>query len=260
MCEVQGTVEFSVELHKFYNVDLFQRGYYQIRVTLKVSSRIPHRLSASIVGQTESSSLHSASVHESSLHSRVFQILYRNEEVFINDAVIFRAHLLLDSERVEDALSEVDFQLKVDLHFTDSEQQLRDVTGAPMISSRTLGLHFHPRRGLHHQVPVMFDYFHLSVISVTIHAALVALQQPLISFTRPGRGSWLGKGGPDAGQEQSIISLENLVFGAGYCKPTSSEGKRASRATGENTGFGVRSPAKPRVEFFRGITVLEKAI
>ncbi|XP_021563344.1 protein FAM135B-like, partial [Carlito syrichta] len=154
--------------------------YYQIRVTLKVSSRIPHRLSASIVGQTESSSLHSACVHESTAHSRVFQILYRNEEAPINDAVIFRAHLLLDGERVEDALSEVDFQLKMDLHFTDSEQQLRDVAGAPMISSRTLGLHFHPRNGLHHQVPVMFDYFHLSVISVTIHAALVALQQPLI--------------------------------------------------------------------------------
>ncbi|XP_026351157.2 protein FAM135B [Ursus arctos] len=224
MSEVQGTVEFSVELHKFYNVDLFQRGYYQIRMTLKVSSRIPHRLSASIVGQTDSSSLQSACAHENAMHSRVFQILYRNEEVPINDAVIFRAHLLLDGERVEEALSEVDFQLKVDLHFTDSEQQLRDVAGAPLISSRTLGLHFHPRRGLHHQVPVMFDYFHLSVISVTIHAALVALQQPLISFTRPGRGSWLGKGGPDTGPEQSSLSLENLVFGAGYCKPTSSEG------------------------------------
>uniref|UniRef100_A0ABI7WCM0 DUF676 domain-containing protein n=1 Tax=Felis catus TaxID=9685 RepID=A0ABI7WCM0_FELCA len=223
MSEVQGTVEFSVELHKFYNVDLFQRGYYQIRVTLKVSSRIPHRLSASVVGQTDGNSLHSACAHENAVHSRIFQILYRNEEVPINDAVIFRAHLLLDGERVEEALSEVDFQLKVDLHFTDSEQQLRDVAGAPLISSRTLGLHFHPRRGLHHQVPVMFDYFHLSVISVTIHAALVALQQPLISFTRPGRGSWLGKGGPDAGPEQSSLSLENLVFGAGYCKPTSSE-------------------------------------
>ncbi|XP_067568927.1 protein FAM135B [Pseudorca crassidens] len=224
MSEVQGTVEFSVELHTFYNVDLFQRGYYQIRVTLKVSSRIPHRLSASILGQTDSGSLHSACVHESTVHSRVFQILYRNEEVPINDAVIFRAHLLLDGERVEEALSEVDFQLKVDLHFTDSEQQLRDMAGVPVISSRALGLHFHPRRGLHHQVPVMFDYFHLSVISVTIHAALVALQQPLISFTRPGRGSWLGKGGPDTGPEQSSLSLENLVFGAGYCKPTSSEG------------------------------------
>lgn len=27
MSEVQAMVEFSVELHKFYNVDLFQRGY-----------------------------------------------------------------------------------------------------------------------------------------------------------------------------------------------------------------------------------------
>ncbi|XP_040591506.1 protein FAM135B isoform X1 [Mesocricetus auratus] len=224
MSEVQGTVEFSVELHKFYNVDLFQRGYYQIRVTLKMSTRIPHRLSASIVGQSESSNLHSACVHETAVHSRVFQILYRNEEVPINDAMLFRAHFLLDGERIEDALSEVGFQLKVDLHFAESEQQLRDVTGTPVTSSRTLGLHFHPRRGLHHQVPVMFDYFHLSVISVTIHAALVALQQPLLSFTRPGRGSWLGKGGPDTGPEQPVISLENLVFGAGYCKPTSSEG------------------------------------
>lgn len=43
------------------------------------------------------------------------------------------------------------------------------------------------------------------------------------SFTRPGRGSWLGKGGPDTGPEQSSLSLENLVFGAGYCKPASSE-------------------------------------
>ncbi|OBS67852.1 hypothetical protein A6R68_03607, partial [Neotoma lepida] len=57
-----------------------------------------------------------------------------------------------------------------------------------MISSRTLGLHFHPQRGLHHQVPVMFDYFHLSVISVTIHAALVALQQPLIRMGKAAAG------------------------------------------------------------------------
>ncbi|XP_077023876.1 protein FAM135B isoform X2 [Tamandua tetradactyla] len=173
----------------------------------------------------ESTSLHSARVHDSTVHSRILQILYRNEEVPINDAVLFRAHLLLDGDRVEDALSEVDFQLRVDLHFADSEQQLRDAAaGAPMISSRTLGLHFHPRGGLHHQVPVMFDYFHLSVVSVTVHASLVALQQPLTSFTRPGRGSWLGKGGSEAGAEQSSISLENLVFGAGYCKPTASEG------------------------------------
>uniref|UniRef100_A0A8B9I643 Family with sequence similarity 135 member B n=2 Tax=Anser brachyrhynchus TaxID=132585 RepID=A0A8B9I643_9AVES len=224
MSEVQGTVEFSVELHKFHNVDLFQRGYYQIRAGLKIPSRIPHRLFATIAGQTGDSSLCSACVHENNVYSRIFQILYRNEEIILNESMNFRVHLLLDGERVEDALSEADFQLKLDLHFTDSEQQLRDVPAIPMISSRTLCLHFHPRRGLHHHVPVMFDYFHLSVISVTVHASLVALHQPLISFARPGKGSWLGKGNLDTGPDQSSMSLENLVFGAGYCKPTSSEG------------------------------------
>ncbi|XP_043825495.1 protein FAM135B isoform X2 [Dromiciops gliroides] len=224
MSEVQGTVEFSVQLHKFHNVDLFQRGHYQVRVTLKVPSRIPHRLSVKIGGQTEVSSLGSPSVHDNTVNSRIFQILYRNEEIIINEMMTFRVHLLLDGERVENALSEVDFQLKLDLHFTESEQQAKDLAGMPTISSRTLGLHFQPRRGLHHHIPVMFDYFHLSVISVTIHASLVALQQPLISFTRPGKGSWLGKGSPESGSEQSSMSLESLVFGAGYCKPSFSEG------------------------------------
>ncbi|XP_065525518.1 protein FAM135B [Lathamus discolor] len=224
MSEVQGTVEFSVELHKFHNVDLFQRGYYQIRAGLKIPSKLPHRLFATIARQTGDSSLCSACVHENTVYSRIFQILYRNEEIVLNESMNFRVHLLLDGERVEDALSEADFQLKLDLHFTDSEQQLRDVPAIPMISSRTLCLHFHPRRGLHHHVPVMFDYFHLSVISVTVHASLVALHQPLISFARPGKGSWLGKGNLEAGPDQSSMSLENLVFGAGYCKPTSSEG------------------------------------
>lgn len=58
--------------------------------------------------------------------------------------------------------------------------RLADIATVPLISSRTLSLHFHPRRGLHHHVPVMFDYFHLSVISVSIHASLVALHQPLL--------------------------------------------------------------------------------
>ncbi|NXF17604.1 F135B protein, partial [Rhodinocichla rosea] len=223
MSEVQGTVEFSVELHKFHNVDLFQRGYYQIRAGLKIPSRIPHRLFATIAGQTGDSSLCSTCVHENNVYSRIFQILYRNEEIILNETMNFRVHLLLDGERVEDALNEADFQLKLDLHFTDSDQQLRDVPAIPMISSRTLCLHFHPRRGLHHHVPVMFDYFHLSVVSVTVHASLVALHQPLISFARPGKGSWLGKGNLEAGPDQSSMSLENLVFGAGYCKPTSSE-------------------------------------
>ncbi|XP_066435011.1 protein FAM135B [Eleutherodactylus coqui] len=224
MSEVQGTLEFSVELHKFHNVDLFQRGYYHVRAALKISSRTPYKLTASLVGQTDDPGAHSPCVFDNVVYSQIFQILYRNEDIDINDVMIFKVHLFLDGERVEDALSEVDFQLKLDLHFTDSELQLKDISAVPLISSRTLGLHFHPRRGLHHHVPVMFDYFHLSVISVTVHASLIALHQPLTSFVRPVKSSWLGKSNQDPGMEPASVSLENLVFGAAYCKPASSEG------------------------------------
>ncbi|KAI3358334.1 hypothetical protein L3Q82_014776 [Scortum barcoo] len=224
MSEVQGTLEFSVELHKFHNVDLFQRGFYQVRAGLKVSPRVPHRLIATTQDNTGECSFSSAGVYDGTVFSRIFQILYRNEEITVNDCMIFKVHLLLDGERVEEALSEVDFQLKLDLHFTDNEQQLAEIVTVPLISSRTLSLHFHPRRGLHHHVPVMFDYFHLSVISVSIHASLVALHQPLISFARTGKGSWLGKGSPESASDPSDMSVENLVFGAGYCKPVISEG------------------------------------
>ncbi|KAL4629914.1 protein FAM135B isoform X1 [Arapaima gigas] len=223
MSEVQGTVEFSVELHKFHNVDLFQRGFYQVRSGLKVTPRVPHRLTATTGGHTSECSFTSAGVHDGTVYSRIFQIMYRNEEIVVNDSMIFKVHLLLDGERVEEALSEVDFQLKLDLHFTDNEQQLSELATVPLISSRTLGLHFHPRKGLHHHVPVMFDYFHLSVISVSIHASLVALHQPLISFARPGKGSWLGRGSPEAGTDPTAMSIENLLFGAGYCKPILTE-------------------------------------
>ncbi|KAM8841677.1 protein FAM135B isoform 2-T2 [Spinachia spinachia] len=223
MSEVQGTLEFSVELHKFHNVDLFQRGFYQVRAGVKVSPRVPHRVIVTSQDNT-GCSFGSAGVHDGTAFSRIFQILYRNEEITVNDWLIFKVHLLLDGERVEEALSEVDFQLKLDLHFTDNEQQLAEIATVPLISSRTLSLHFHPRRGLHHHVPVMFDYFHLSVISVSIHASLVALHQPLISFARTGKGSWLGRGSPESPSDPSAVSVENLVFGAGYCKPVASEG------------------------------------
>ncbi|XP_055489837.1 protein FAM135B-like [Leucoraja erinacea] len=227
MSEVQATVEFSVELHKFYNVDLFQRGYYQVRAALKVPPRIPHRLTATLTGPTGDSFTNPPFIHDNTVYSRIFQIMYRNEEIVVNSPSLFRVHLLLDGERVEEALNEVDFQLKLDLHFTDSEQQLSEIAGIPLISSRRLGLHFHPRRGLHHHVPVMFDYFHLSVISITVHASLVALHQPLISFPRLGKGSWLSKGGQEVEPDTSNVTLESLVLGPSYYKQLTVEGNTA---------------------------------
>lgn len=52
--------------------------------------------------------------------------------------------------------------------------------GILCVSTRTLQLHLSPTRGLHYHLPVLFDYFHLAAVTVTVHASLIAVHQPYI--------------------------------------------------------------------------------
>uniref|UniRef100_A0A3B3B693 Family with sequence similarity 135 member A n=1 Tax=Oryzias melastigma TaxID=30732 RepID=A0A3B3B693_ORYME len=225
MSEVQATVEFSVELHKFYNVDLFQRGFYQMRANLKVPPRFPHKVEASLLHPRDSDLAFPASVQDDVICSKTFQILYKNEEVVVNDVLLFKVTMLLDEKKVEESLNEMDFQLLLELYFTDGDYTPEDPSSLQNISSRTLHLHFSLERGIHQHINIMFDYFHLSVISVAIHASLVALHQPLISFPRPVKTTWLNRNAPAQSKDSVIPPLENVVFGSTYIKQVSPDGR-----------------------------------
>ncbi|KAM7408885.1 hypothetical protein PAMA_002554 [Pampus argenteus] len=225
MTEVQATVEFSVELHKFYNVDLFQRGFYQIRGSLKVPPRVPHKVETSLLHPGGSDLAFPASVQDDVISSKTFQILYKNEEVVVNDVLLFKVMMLLDEKKVEESLNDMDFQLFLDLYFTDGDYSPDDPSSLQNISGRTLRLHFNLQRGIHQHVNVMFDYFHLSVISVAIHASLVALHQPLISFPRPVKTTWLNRNAPAQSKDSVIPPLESVVFGSTYVKQVSPDGR-----------------------------------
>uniref|UniRef100_A0AAQ5ZML7 DUF676 domain-containing protein n=1 Tax=Amphiprion ocellaris TaxID=80972 RepID=A0AAQ5ZML7_AMPOC len=225
MTEVQATVEFSVELHKFYNVDLFQRGFYQMRASLKVPPRVPHKVETSLLHPGGSDLAFPASVQDDVICSKTFQILYKNEEVVVNDVLLFKVMMLLDEKKVEESLNDMDFQLLLDLYFTDGDYTPDDPSSLQNISGRTLRLHFSLQRGIHQHVNVMFDYFHLSVISIAIHASLVALHQPLISFPRPVKTTWLNRNAPAQSKDSVIPPLENVVFGSSYVKQVSPDGR-----------------------------------
>uniref|UniRef100_A0A8C3AC43 Family with sequence similarity 135 member A n=1 Tax=Cyclopterus lumpus TaxID=8103 RepID=A0A8C3AC43_CYCLU len=225
MTEVQATVEFSVELHKFYNVDLFQRGFYQIRAGLKVPPRVPHKVETSLLHPGGSDLAFPALVQDDVICSKTFQILYKNEEIVVNDVLLFKVMMLLDEKKVEESLNDIDFQLFLDLYFTDGDYTPDDPSSLQNISGRTLRLHFSLQRGIHQHVNVMFDYFHLSVMSVAIHASLVALHQPLISLPRPVKTTWLNRNAPPQSKDSVIPPLENVVFGGSYVKQVSPDGR-----------------------------------
>ncbi|KAH1011253.1 hypothetical protein HUJ04_000665 [Dendroctonus ponderosae] len=171
MSELQSTIEFSVELYKFYNVDLFQRGIYQIRCSLRVSAKLGAEVEVATPEVT--TGLGSAVVLGNYGACKPFRILYRNEEISLKDVVLFRCHLLVDAHNLRESLDRADFSLVLDLWFSDTS-----LNAMSLVSSRTLQLNFSPVEGLHYHLPVVFDYFHLSAVSITIHAALTALVQP----------------------------------------------------------------------------------
>uniref|UniRef100_A0A8C7KFZ4 Family with sequence similarity 135 member A n=1 Tax=Oncorhynchus kisutch TaxID=8019 RepID=A0A8C7KFZ4_ONCKI len=211
MSEVQATVEFSVELHKFYNVDLFQRGFYQIRASMKVPSRVPHKVEASLLHPPGSDLAFPAAVVD--------------DEVVVNDVLVFKIMMLLDEKKVEESLNDMDFQLSLELYFTDGDFSPEELSSLQNISSRSLRLHFSLNRGIHQHINIMFDYFHLSVVSMAVHASLVALHQPLISFPRLVKSTWLNRTAPQQSKDSVIPALENVVFGTSYVKQLSADGR-----------------------------------
>ncbi|XP_058837589.1 uncharacterized protein LOC131693637 isoform X1 [Topomyia yanbarensis] len=297
MADLQATIEFAVELYKFYNVDLFQRGLYQVRCSLRVSPRLPVQVetclpdasattgvpsaasiapgpapaagtsgtgatglngsnnapgsassSANTPNSTNSSSGCNAGTTSSSGTgstnttagpggsptigttgsaatiiddcgaSRVFQILYRNEEVSLRDVIMFRAHLLVDSRHLKESIERAEFSLNLELWF--GEQTNGNIL--TLASTRTLQLNFHPGRGLHYHLPVLFDYFHLAAVSVGIHASLVALHQPYIkksimhyvqSCAPKATKPWIGSSKLNCRGGNSPGPLEAIFFG-----------------------------------------------
>ncbi|XP_075525403.1 protein FAM135A isoform X2 [Dermacentor variabilis] len=229
MAELQVTLEFFIELFKFSNVDLFQRGYYQIRTALKVPQRLPARVEVQLPKSTVIQSyalpiVFPPCIVNGAAVSKTFQILYKNEEVYLHDTILFKVHALVDAHKVRDMLSKADFQLSVELWFTDQNFGPDHHKTIQCVSSRLLTLHMDPSRGLHHHIPVLFDYFHLSAVSITIHASLLAVYQPYIrrsavltpshpGVTRTGRAQWF-TGSPRLASRKSMSSsLESVFFG-----------------------------------------------
>ncbi|KAF5889248.1 protein FAM, partial [Clarias magur] len=192
---------------------------------MKLPPRIPHKIETSLLHPTSSNMDIPASVQDDVIYSKTFQILYKNEEIVVNDVLIFKVMMLLDEKKVEESLNDMDFQLSLELYFADGDCMPEDSRSLQNISSRTVQLHFSLHRGVHQHINVMFDYFHLSIISVTIHASLVALHQPLISFPRLGKSTWLNRSVPAQGKDFMIPTLETVVFGCTYAKQLSSDGK-----------------------------------
>lgn len=84
--------------------------------------------------------------------------------------------------QIEETLDKADLQLHIELWYTENGFGISQQSAIECVSARVLSLAFQPTRGLHYHLPVLFDYFHLSAVSVTIHAILSSIHQPYIKY------------------------------------------------------------------------------
>uniref|UniRef100_A0A1B0AZ39 Uncharacterized protein n=1 Tax=Glossina palpalis gambiensis TaxID=67801 RepID=A0A1B0AZ39_9MUSC len=68
----------------------------------------------------------------------------------------------VDSRHLKESIERAEFSLQLELWFTEQNGSANSLT---LASTRTLQLNFHPGRGLHYHLPVLFDYFHLAACS-----------------------------------------------------------------------------------------------
>ncbi|CAL8081585.1 unnamed protein product [Calicophoron daubneyi] len=225
---VQATVSFVVELREFHNVDLYHRGYYQIRTHLKANAQ--SSASGAVVSKStafvepptlwkrastrvkvpeavQSSYIDPGSTSPSFVPqkgcSKTLLIMYKEESAKLYD--VFEQHILVqvDPTHIEESMAKHEMCLCVELWFAE-EGSLQSTVLCSMekLFERQLRVHLNVSRGLHHHFNVFFDYFHLCAIEVGLHAALTNISPSIIS---------LQKTSPRATPLQKSSSQMNLV-------------------------------------------------
>lgn len=216
MLDLQATIEFSVEIERFHNMDLFQRGFYNLHMFIKVPPKTPLKYEVTLPRQPAFELVAPPCVTQDNLAiSKTFQILYKKEEVQLDDCILFKVYLLVDSTKIEECISNANIQLGIELHYGTSEHPPVTPSALEQVSSRTLQLHLGLATGLHSHIPVLFDYFHLAAVTLTIHGTIISLHQATFSFPRQPKSGWLNKisGGNSPARQASIPTLECVLFG-----------------------------------------------
>ena len=83
-----------------------------------------------------------------------------------------------------DSFQKLGLQLNVELWFTDLDYNIDRISQMQQLCVRSFNIHFDPRFGIHLQIPIIFDYFHLSSILTKIHCVLQTLLPPIIVFNK----------------------------------------------------------------------------
>lgn len=160
------------------NLDLFKKGHYHISSRISDCPShvdvVPDGVKDLFGGERSGLSEYcfpGSCVIEDRFLSQTVLIEYTAQSFMFGEYFMFKVSIPIRTD-YNDVYMSCQLSLTLDLMFSDGIDIPMDHTKFEKVSTRTISLNIDWRKGLHDHWPVMFDYFHLAAVGVTIHASL----------------------------------------------------------------------------------------
>lgn len=173
-----------VSLCPFVNLDLFKKGHYHISLRLvdKHAEQNYSRVECLEVKEQFSPSPGLNSVYTypgacllgDQFITQTSLVEYTEQSFPLGDCFLFKLDCPIKSDHT-DAYVPSSLLLQLELRFNADEELPEDPLSFSTVSTRTVCFTVDWSKGLHQHFPVLFDYFHLAAVGVTVHASLLEL-------------------------------------------------------------------------------------
>ncbi|XP_066355513.1 uncharacterized protein [Miscanthus floridulus] len=194
--DVMETVhEVAIYIHRFHNLDLFQQGWYQMKISAmweeggNKTPASPARVvqyEASDVGADDALGIWRIDDVDNSFHTQPFRIKYARQDIYLSVMVSFN---ILNSEEEGPAASAV--MLKFELIYAPTLDNGSELQASSVTSSAAVHEFRIPHRallGLHSYCPVHFDAFHSVLVDLTLHIVYLKAGAIKSSLKVPDQG------------------------------------------------------------------------
>ncbi|KAJ3671410.1 hypothetical protein LUZ60_007489 [Juncus effusus] len=171
--------EIAVYIHRFHNLDLFQQGWYKLKVSLRwedesreshgIPSRVVQYEAAPEAVSDETVSVWHISDSENCFYTQPFHIKYARQDVYLSVMVSF--NLIIREDETPSSSSVI---LKFELiynHLLGNAIDQDDPSNLAPVAIHEFRVPHKALLGLHSYCPVHFDVFHSVLVDLSVHVA-----------------------------------------------------------------------------------------
>ncbi|XP_004504749.1 uncharacterized protein [Cicer arietinum] len=193
--------EVAIYIHRFHNLDLFEQGWYKIKVTMRLEDGedfypgIPARVvqyEAPEVGSDNLCRVWMIDDTDNSFSTPPFQIRYARQDVFLSIMISFYLAFGVYEGESSDVILKFEL-MHAPMSATGSE--LHGSLDACSVSAHEYKIPPKALLGLHSYCPVHFDAFHAVVVDTSVHISLLkasyrTVRQKVPSDCRDSEGTY----------------------------------------------------------------------